>query len=60
MYYDHFVLPFTIGLNILLIYLCFKYYRWIKSFPKADRIKIRKGLFSTRQSVPRKKFFKKV
>ena len=57
MYYDHFVLPFTIGLNILLIYLCFKYYRWIKSFPKADRIKIRKGLFSTRTIRSAKEIF---
>lgn len=46
MYYDNFVLPFTIGLNILLIYLVIKYFRWIKSFPKADRRLIRKGLFS--------------
>lgn len=48
MYYDHFVLPFTIGLHILLIYLCIKYYKWIKSFPQSERIKMRKGLFSLR------------
>ena len=46
MYYDHFVLPFTIGLITLLVYLCIKYYKWIKSFPKEERKKIRKGLFS--------------
>lgn len=45
-YYDHFVLPFTIGLVVLLGYLCVKYYKWIKSFPKEERKKIRKGLFS--------------
>ena len=45
-YYDHFVLPFTIGLIVLLGYLCVKYYKWIKSFPKEERKKIRKGLFS--------------
>jgi len=46
MYYDPFVLPFTIGLNTLLIYLCIKYYKWIKRFPAEERQKIRKGLFS--------------
>ena len=45
-YYDHFVLPFTIGLVVLLGYLCVRYYKWIKSFPKEERKKIRKGLFS--------------
>ncbi len=45
-YYDHFVLPFTIGLVVLLGYLCVKYYKWIKSFPREERKKIRKGLFS--------------
>lgn len=57
MYYDHFVLPFTIGLNILLIYLCIKYYKWIRSFPKADRIKIRKGLFSVQTLRSAKEIF---
>ena len=38
-YYDHFVLPFTIGLVVLLGYLCVKYYKWIKSFPKEERKK---------------------
>ena len=46
MYYDHFVLPFTIGLVTLLVYLGIKYYKWIKSFPREERKKIRKGLFS--------------
>ena len=40
------VLPFTIGLVVLLGYLCVRYYKWIKSFPKEERKKIRKGLFS--------------
>ncbi len=32
MYYDPFVLPFTIALNLLLIYLVIKYARCIRSF----------------------------
>ena len=36
MYYDPFVLPFTIGLNILLIYLVIKYFRWIRTFSKIN------------------------
>ena len=31
MYYDNFVLPFTIGINILIIYLIVRYTRWIRS-----------------------------
>lgn len=46
MYYDNFVLPFTIGLNILIIYLIVRYARWIRSFPKADKRLILKGMFS--------------
>lgn len=46
MYYDPFVLPFTIGLNILLLYLVITYIRWIRSFPRADRHTIRRNLFS--------------
>lgn len=46
MYYDNFVLPFTIGLNILLIFLVVKYFRWIKTFSKPEKKMIRKGMFS--------------
>lgn len=48
MYYDPFVLPFSIALNILLIYLVVKYARWIRSFSKEDRRTIRKNLFTWR------------
>lgn len=48
MYYAHFVLPFTIGLIFILTFLVIKYFRWIRSFPKIDRIKIRRGLFTTK------------
>ena len=46
MYYDPFVLPFTIGLNILLIYLVIKYARWIRTFSPEDKRTIRRNLFS--------------
>lgn len=46
MYYDPFVLPFTIALNLLLIYLVIKYARWIRSFSKEDRRIIRKNIFT--------------
>lgn len=45
-YYDPFVLPFSIGLNILLIYLVIQYIRWIRSFSKADRRLIRRNIFT--------------
>lgn len=48
MYYDNFVLPFTIGINILIIFLIFKYARWIRTFPKKDKRLILKGMFSTK------------
>lgn len=46
MYYDPFVLPFTLGLNILLIYLLIRYTRWIRSFSKEDKRTIRKNIFT--------------
>jgi len=46
MYYDPFVLPFTIALNILLLYLVIKYARWIRSFAPEDRKIIRKNILS--------------
>lgn len=46
MYYDPFVLPFTIGLNILLIYLVITYARWIRSFSSEDRRIIRRNIIS--------------
>ncbi len=46
MYYDPFVLPFTIGLTALLLFLIIKYIRWIRTFRKSERRKIRKGIFS--------------
>ena len=46
MYYDPFVLPFSIGLTILLVFLAVKYIRWIRTFDKAEKRTILKGMFS--------------
>jgi Fe-S oxidoreductase len=46
MTFDFFVLPFFLGLNIMLVILVVKYYRWIKEFDPADQALIRKGIFT--------------
>lgn len=46
MYYDPFVLPFTIGITTLLVYLIIRYTRWIRSFSPEDKRTIRKNIFS--------------
>lgn len=46
MYYDHFVLPFFIGLILLLIYVIIKFGIWIFKMPKQDIKKFFKGVFS--------------
>lgn len=48
MYYDSFILPFTIGLVALLLFLIVKYVRWIKTFSAEDRRTIGKNIFSLR------------
>ena len=48
MYYDHFVLPFTIGLNVLIIFLIVKYIRWIRTFSRQEKKLILKGMFSVK------------
>ena len=57
MYYDPFVLPFTIGLNILLIYLVIKYFRWIRTFSPDDRRTIRRNFFSFKTLKASKEVF---
>lgn len=57
MYYDHFVLPFTIGINILIVFLIVRYTRWIRRFPQEDRKRIRKGLFSMKTLRAGKEIF---
>lgn len=46
MYYDPFVLPFTLGLNILLIYLAVTYFRWIRKFSREEKRTILRNMFS--------------
>ena len=60
MYYDPFVLPFTIGLNILLIYLVIKYARWIRTFSPEDKRTIRRNFFSLKTLKAGKEVFLEV
>jgi Fe-S oxidoreductase len=46
--FDLFVLPFTIGLVILVTVLLVKYVLWIKQLSSSHKIKLRKGLFTTK------------
>lgn len=57
MYYDNFVLPFSIGLNILLIFLAIKYFRWIRTFSKTEKRVLLKGLFSLKTFTAIKEVF---
>jgi Fe-S oxidoreductase len=50
MTFNFFVLPFFLGLNILLVMLIVRYARWIKDFSHEDKELLRKGLFS-RKSI---------
>lgn len=49
-YYDHFVLPFTLGVIVLFSVIIYKYVRWFIRMPREDRERVRKGIF-TRRSV---------
>ena len=44
--FDYFVIPFCIGLLILLISLVRIYYSWIKLFSRDKYLKLLKGIFS--------------
>lgn len=57
MYYDPFILPFTIGLNILLIYLLIKYVRWIRTFSHKEKRTIRRNIFSLKTLKASKEVF---
>ena len=57
MYYDPFVLPFTIGLNVLCIYLAVTYIRWIRGFSRADRHTILKNMVSLKTLKACKEIF---
>lgn len=47
-YYDHFVLPFLIGVAALFSIVIYKYVRWIVLLPSSDKQLIRKGVFSSK------------
>lgn len=46
MNYSHFVLPFTIGLIVLLAYMLVRFGIWIYKLDKEDKQQIRKNIFS--------------
>lgn len=46
--FDVFVLPFTIGLAVLVTILLVKYISWIKQLAPCDKTKLRRGFFSVK------------
>jgi len=46
MIFDPFVLPFTIGLLILICIVFYKFGGWIKKLSSEEKSKLKKGLFS--------------
>lgn len=48
MSYDPFVLPFSIGLVIVIILILWKYFRWVFFHENSERIQILKTIFSLR------------
>ncbi len=57
MYYDPFVLPFTLGMSALLFYLAVTYIRWIRSFLPRDRRTIWKNILSRKTLKAGKEIF---
>lgn len=47
-YYDHFVIPFNIGVAVLFAVIVYKYVRWFWKLPKSDKALVGRGLFSTK------------
>ncbi|MCL2561526.1 MAG: (Fe-S)-binding protein [Rikenellaceae bacterium] len=45
-YYDHFVLPFTVGMLVLFTVIIYKYVRWFVRMPKEDRRLVARGIFT--------------
>ncbi len=48
MYYDHFILPFTIGTAVLFTVVAYKYVRWLVLLPRSDKKLVAKGIFTTK------------
>ena len=57
MKFDPFVVPFTLGLLILLAIFFYKVIDWINRLPKADKIKLRRGIFSIRSLISVREIF---
>lgn len=55
--FDIFVLPFTIGMSLLLVYLLLKYLGWFWYFDRDDKLKILRGLFSVKSLKAMKEIF---
>ncbi|MCC8019470.1 MAG: (Fe-S)-binding protein [Rikenellaceae bacterium] len=47
-YYDHFVIPFNIGVWVLLAVIVYKYVRWFSRLAPADKSAVGRGLLSRR------------
>lgn len=45
-YYDHFAVPFTIGVAVLFAVVIYKYVRWFVKLPRDDKQLVRKGIFT--------------
>jgi Fe-S oxidoreductase len=57
MKFDPFVVPFTLGLFILLSIFFYKLTGWINRLPKADKIKLRRGIFTVKSLVSVREVF---
>ena len=57
MKFDPFVVPFTLGLFILLSIFFYKLTGWINRLPKADKIKLRRGMFTVKSLVSVREVF---
>ncbi len=60
MNYDPFVLPFSIGLVIVIMLILWKYFRWIFSHERVERIRIIKIIFSLKIFLVVKEIFMEV
>ncbi|MDL2320352.1 (Fe-S)-binding protein [Alistipes sp. OttesenSCG-928-B03] len=49
-YYDHFVLPFTVGVIALFSVIIYKYVRWFVRMPREDKLLVKKNIF-TRKTI---------
>ena len=55
--FPYFVLPFTIGIGVLLLYLFVKYVRWISKFDRVNKKRIKKNIISVKTLRALKEIF---